>query len=262
MKKFSIGAALSACAISGCLMTSNVAAQDASQLYVGGALTFSEVTVTPGGFNTVGFFSNAVGSQSQDANGISINLGLDNLYQFGNGIRLRGELEFNRSELDGCGGSPLCTAVGGGSANPNLITGSFPGPPGPFAFFYRAEVETYNGFANVFLDFDLPVFDAPLGVFVGGGVGFSVHDVTVSDAVVRGSNSDTEFAWHAGGGVKYAITDSVEIFAAGRYMDLGTSDTPLVSVVGAAPGGNYTLEHTVIEGRVGLNVKLGALFGN
>lgn len=233
-------------------------ATESSQFYVGSALTFSEVTATPGGFNTVGTFSNAFGSDSQDAVGFSFVVGQDNLFQISNDIRVRGELEFNRSGLGTCSGANCTPDPAVGVNEVNFVTNSFPGPPGPSVFFYRVDASSYTAFASVYLDFDLPVFEAPLDLFVGGGVGASHHDVAVYDFVANGTSSDFEFAWHAGGGVKYAVTDSIELIAGARYMNLGTSNTPL----GAGAGGNYTLEFEVVEGRVGMNVKLGPLFGN
>ena len=206
------------------------------EFYLGGAVTYSETDVDSGGFNTAGGFPNFLGD-SEDGVGFSLVMGLDNLVQFGNGVSLRGETEFNWRP------------------DQNYITGSFPGPPGPPTFLYRTSVEeSFSVFANLFVDVE--VF-SPFSVFGGGGIGFAHHDVTTTDFVVAGASSDTEFAYHVGGGVIFDLTQSVSIIGGARYMDLGTSDTPL----DGGASGNYTLDHEVVEGRIGVNIKLGPLAG-
>jgi len=168
-------------------------------------------------------------------------MGMDNMVQFGNGVSLRGETEFNWRP------------------DQNYVTGSFPGPPGPPAFLYRTSVEeSFSIFANLFVDVEI---FSPFSVFAGGGIGLAHHDVSTTDFVVAGASSGSEFAYHVGGGVIFDLTQSVSIVGGARYMDLGTSDTPLASVVGSVPSGNYTLDHEVVEGRIGVNIKLGPLAG-
>jgi len=242
VRYLSIGAAFGACMVAGTLAASDAMAgspTDPTQLYLSGALLFSDYKVTPGGFNTAGPFSNAFGTDHDSTTGISLAVGLDNLVQFTDSIRLRGELELESQ------------------GNPNFVTNSFPGPPGPSTFFYHTDVRSLNGFANLFVDFDMPMIAAPLTAFVGGGIGASNHRVSTNDTVVSGSNSSTEFAWHLGGGLKYAISNNVELFAAARYMDLGKTNT----LLNGGANGNYTLKHNVVEARMGMTIKFGPLFG-
>lgn len=214
-----------------------------SSFYVGGAYSHSWTDIDTGGFNTAGTFTNfdctgtTIGTRtcddSDDASGASVFFGINNIFSFNDSVSVRGEIEYNYRQ--------------GG----DYVTGSFPGAPVP-AFLYSTSVSSYHtGFVNAYLDFKLP--DMPVTLYVGGGLGASRTKVTTTDFVVAGTASDTSFAFNAGGGVKYEAVPGVEVFGDVRYVDLGSTNVPLVG--GAA--GNYTVDHHSTEIRIGLIFKLG-----
>ncbi len=223
-----------------------------SYLYVGGAYAHSWTDIDTGGFNTAGAFTNfdcvgLVGAltcdDTEDASGVSLFLGVTNIFTISENVSVRGELEYNYRN---------------GS---NYVTGSFPGTNPP-AFVYSTVVSDYHsGFVNIYLDMTMP--NMPVTIYAVGGAGFAHSSVATNDTVVAGSASETDFAFNIGAGASYAVSDMIDLFGDVRYVDLGTTNVPLL--IGGAPAGAYTVDHTSVEVRVGVKVKLsdlGNLFGN
>jgi outer membrane immunogenic protein len=104
-----------------------------------------------------------------------------------------------------------------------------PFPPGdPLAGTpYRLKAHTWAIFFNLFLD--IPITEN-FDLYMGGGVGFGVHDYKVSIPAVglsETSHDDLNFAWQVGGGMAYDVADWLTLDLGYRYVDFGTMDTDL-----------------------------------
>ena len=221
-------------------------AQDTSgslSYYIGGSYNFSETDVDAGGFNTFGGFSafdcgsftfgGITCSDSEDIDGWSVFLGVDQLTSISENASLRAEIEY------------------ASYGDANYVSGSFPGtfPPG---FFYSTSVMDLEvGFVNAYLDLHVP--DSPLTVFLGGGLGVARSEISTNDTVVSGSVSDTNFAYNFGAGVRFEIAPNVELFGNARFVNFGETAIPLIGGI----AGEYTLAQTAKEVRIGVIVKLG-----
>lgn len=157
--------------------------------------------------------------------------GAANLVDLGNGVSLRGELEYQKL------------------GKPNMLEDNST----PLSMFYSQDVETNSGFANLWLDFDLPFENTK--VFLGGGLGFSSHSVSSIHSSFFNSNQSTQFAYHVGGGVSHSLSSAVDFVVAGRFRDLGASKLNLQN----NPGGDESMKHTGFEARIGLRYKLESL---
>ena len=135
----------------------------------------------------------------------------------------------------------------------NVTTGSFPGL-NPATFFYNTQIDrAHAGFVNAYLDITVP--NSNWTVSVGGGIGAGFTDISTNDAIVFGSVSDTNFAWNAGGGASYAITERISIFGDVRYIDLGETNTNLTQASNSAPAGRYIFDNRSVEARVGIRFR-------
>ncbi len=139
-------------------------------------------------------------------------------------------------------------AEGFSERNFRFTTNSFPGPPGPITFFYRGTFDAWTVMGNLWVDYplsnvwpDIPVV-RNLVAFGGGGLGTARTQLDMTDGVVAASGRDTNFAWQAGLGLGYAITDWLTLEASYRHIDLGETDVDMTAVVGGAAAGNYDLD--------------------
>ncbi len=120
------------------------------------------------------------------------------------------------------------------------VTGSFQ-PPTP-TFFYQVDyTDRWSAMGNVW--FDLDISDR-LGVYAGGGLGVGGGRISLTDGVVQGRDSFSEFAWQAGGGLIWHCSDCFDVDLGYRYVDYGTATVALSSVFGNAPAGAYDAELT------------------
>lgn len=160
--------------------------------------------------------------------------GAANLIQFSKGASLRGELEYQKLGKPNVIKNECCTTT-------------------PLSAFSSRDIETNSGFANLWLDFDLPIKNTK--VFLGGGVGLSHHSVSSMNSSFFNNGQSTQFAYHFGGGVSHSLSPAVDFVVAGRYRDLGSSKLSLHN----NSGGNRSMQHTGFEARIGLRYKLEAL---
>lgn len=117
-------------------------------------------------------------------------------------------------------------------------TNSFPGPPGPFTFFYEADVDdAWSALGNMWID--VRVCDLLL-LYGGGGLGAAGSHLAVDDTVVTGGEHETDFAYQFGGGIIVPMTDSVEMDLGYRYYDFGSQRIGLD--FGGVPAGHYKAE--------------------
>jgi opacity protein-like surface antigen len=77
------------------------------------------------------------------------------------------------------------------------------------------------------------------GAYVGGGLGGGGYRLFVSDDVATGSGPVGGFAWQAGGGVIWEVTDRMTLDVGYRWFAIDMLSTPLALSDGA-PAGAYT----------------------
>lgn len=93
----------------------------------------------------------------------------------------------------------------------------------------------WSAMANIWRDY--AVTDR-LGLYVGGGIGAggyrgSLDGDLALGATVEGSTGISSFAWQAGGGVCYAITDRVTLDLGYRFFSLDPGQTRIFVTTGA-----------------------------
>jgi hypothetical protein len=125
---------------------------------------------------------------------------------------------------------------------------------------FRAEVSTWSLFNNVWMHFPVhPPFEwifgripilEPLTLYTGAGLGMSASSLTASDTVVSGDDDGYHFAWQAGAGLSYALTEWAHIAVGYRYVDLGSVETDLSD--GPIDSGSFSLDLASHEITTGL----------
>lgn len=139
----------------------------------------------------------------------------------------------------------------------------------PGAFDYHSEVTSWSMMSNLWLDVPIhgavqwlfgriPILE-PLSINGGLGIGIAKTDMFVSDSESIGEAADTKFAWQAGIGIGYALTEQVSFTIGYRYFDLGTLSTALTSA--GVPNGSYSLDLKGNELSFALRVNFYALPG-
>ena len=96
----------------------------------------------------------------------------------------------------------------------------------------------------------VPVLE-PMSLVGNVGLGMAKVDLETSDNVTNGDDSSTEFAWQAGVGLSYALTDTTSFQVGWRYLSLGSVETELTGIIG---GGDFELDLTSHEIVTGLRV--------
>lgn len=195
---------------------------DRDSVYVSFGAGGSWLDGDAGGFNTVGAFSNEGFDDKDNDYALSVAIGHRiPIFLLERKAALRFEL------------------AGTDYHDYNLVTGSFPGQPGPPTFFYQVNVgDMWSTSANLWLD--IPVADR-VELYTGFGLGAAGHQLTVDDTVVSGSKSDTDFMAMFGMGFNVHVTDRMTVDLGWRLQDLGTANVPLEDG-GGGPAGNYVLD--------------------
>lgn len=96
--------------------------------------------------------------------------------------------------------------------------------------------DNWSAMVNVWRDVSLT---RNFGVYGGGGIGaggyrFGLFATDGADVIASGDR-DTAFAWQAGGGILYAVSDRVTLDLGYRYYSVEPTEAPLL--VSMAPGG-------------------------
>lgn len=115
-------------------------------------------------------------------------------------------------------------------------------PSGTSVSPYHSEVESRSFMGNARLDVPLrtpitalfgrlPALE-PLTLYGGGGAGVSWNDIRTSGPANLGDDTTWEFAWQAGAGFGYQLSDTAHLSIGWRYVDLG--DVELDSSCGGA----------------------------
>ncbi len=184
--------------------------------YVAGTVQGAFMDIEAGGFNSQagGFY--AFDSDRDDTLGLGGALGISK--EFGS-FRVRSEIEGMWYE-----------------DQQGMVHGSFPGPPGPAAFFYRSNLdENWSVMGNLWIDLYCNDY---LAWYLGGGTGVSSANLSTNDTQVSGRASDEAFAWQVGTGLLMNISDNCELDLGYRYVDLGTIETDLYVNPGIGGAGN------------------------
>jgi outer membrane protein OmpA-like peptidoglycan-associated protein len=107
-----------------------------------------------------------------------------------------------------------------------------------------ANLNSLVGMANGYLDFNsfLPNFFGSVEPYIDGGIGFAnnnlgtVTNSTGGTAGTLSGSSQTNFAWGAGAGVNFPLTQQLSLDVAYKYLDLGSLKSGNVSTNGFAVG--------------------------
>lgn len=128
---------------------------------------------------------------------------------------------------------------------------------------YRSEVTSWTVFNNARLDFPLyvpvqwafgrlPILE-PMTFYTTVGMGLAINDISSTDNVSKGSETAVSFAWQAGAGFAYELSQYVSVSLGYRYVDLGEADFDLS--VGPTDFGNFTLDVSSHEIATALKVR-------
>lgn len=131
---------------------------------------------------------------------------------------------------------------------------------------YISTVFTWQVMNNFWLDVPL---DAPLRwalgrvpwldplTFEGGaGIGLAGTELETNNNTFRGSTTDYQFAWQAGFGLGYRMTDRVSLNVGYRYLDLGSHSFRLRSGTYPDPLGRMSVDLASHELKFGIRVSL------
>jgi len=120
---------------------------------------------------------------------------------------------------------------------------------------YFTDTSTWSTMANLWVD--IPVYEPlewafgrvpllePLSFYMGGGLGMASTKAETTNGVSRGSERVYNFAYQAGAGLGYALTDYVSLSFGYRYVNLGSDDLELQT--GPNPAGELSLDLAVHE---------------
>jgi opacity protein-like surface antigen len=129
---------------------------------------------------------------------------------------------------------------------------------------YLSRVGSWAVMSNYWMDF--PVHPAvarllgrvpliePMSFYAGAGVGLGSTSVDVTNNAAFGAEDSLHFAWQAGMGFGYELTDRVAVSLGYRYVALGSHEMTLVDSVGD-PVGNFSLDLSAHELAFGLRVR-------
>jgi len=120
------------------------------------------------------------------------------------------------------------------NSNAAAINAGVPGSFLPGTNEYTADIESWVGLANMYVDLGTYMCITP---FIGGGIGLAsvsvngLKDVNVpNNSVFYGADhSQTNFAWAVYGGLAYDVNPSVTLDLSYRYLDLGDARSGTVT---------------------------------
>lgn len=82
----------------------------------------------------------------------------------------------------------------------------------------KNKTQTYAGFLNAYYDIPTGIALTP---YIGAGIGLAHSKSTLTNDVVKYSNSNTSFAWQLAAGLNYALTDNWVADLGYRYTNYG-----------------------------------------
>ncbi|MEM7212075.1 MAG: hypothetical protein AAF479_09290, partial [Pseudomonadota bacterium] len=133
---------------------------------------------------------------------------------------------------------------GNGAGNEVLASGS--------------NVSAFSAFANVFIDADTLIGNG-ITPYIGGGVGIARtnFDIVYGGAGLNLNDTDTSFAWHVTGGVKYALNQRTSVFTDVGYRQIVNASSIRrrgATALSGAAGGSFEDSIDNIAVRVGISV--------
>ena len=87
-----------------------------------------------------------------------------------------------------------------------------------FDGYVKSKTQTYAGFLNAYYDIQTGTKLTP---YIGAGIGLAHNKSSLSDDVLKYSNSNWSFAWQLAAGLNYPLTDSLVADLGYRYTDYG-----------------------------------------
>ena len=110
-------------------------------------------------------------------------------------------------------------------------------PPTPTFFYSVRASDGWSVMTNAWRDWYLT---ERLGFYTGGGIGAGGYRLSVDDSVVSGYGHVGGFAWQAGTGTTYRITNRTTIDLGYRFFDTVSDSLPLtLGGPGGPPAGSY-----------------------
>ena len=110
-------------------------------------------------------------------------------------------------------------------------------PPTPTFFYSVRASDGWSVMTNAWRDWYLT---ERLGFYGGGGIGAGGYRLSVDDSVVSGYGHVDGFAWQAGTGTTYRITNRTTIDLGYRFFDTVSDSLPLtLGGPGGPPAGSY-----------------------
>jgi opacity protein-like surface antigen len=110
-------------------------------------------------------------------------------------------------------------------------------PPTPTYFYSVRATDGWSVMTNAWRDWYLT---ERLGFYTGGGIGAGGYRLSVDDSVVSGYGHVGGFAWQAGTGTTYRITNRTTLDLGYRFFDTVSDSLPLTAIgSGGAPAGSY-----------------------
>jgi len=205
-------------------------AQADQRFYFGVDIGDGALNLDYDGFNTVGIFSNLDEGREGASTTTRLVFGSEDAYVFGN-LRISPEAEITYSR------------------GINTFSNSFPGPPGPFAFFYRGEMESLSVGLMVWADLaDNGVIELQGGI----GAGTSLVDFQTTDFVVGADDIQSVNYGTIALRANFELSDRVDLSFGVRHTEYGSANFGLVSNVGNVPAGNIIVDRSSTEISLGL----------
>ena len=110
-------------------------------------------------------------------------------------------------------------------------------PPTPTYFYSVRATDGWSVMANAWRDWS---FTDRLGFYGGGGIGAGGYRLSVNDTAVSGYGHMGGFAWQAGTGTTYRVTERTTIDLGYRFFDTVSDSLPLTIIgSGGLPAGSY-----------------------
>ncbi len=214
-----------------CVVMSNAGTAYAVERYATFSFMLPSSEYEFGGQNTVGGFSNA-DTQASGTIGFQATYGLEDAFSIGVlPVSAEFDLAFLKSE--------------------KITSASFPGLPSP-TFFYDSDVKTLRLGASFWSPF---ITGKGYKTELGVGLGVVYRDISTTDGVSSGANSDTAGYGQIGVRHVWEVSKSSEMIIGLNYVYTGETNVPLS--FGGSAAGNLTQRSDSVELSVGYRILLG-----
>jgi len=197
MKHLKAAVCLGLCLGIGLLWCPPAGAAGSVRFYLGGEGVYSFSTLTSGGFNTAGPFTN-IGSDANNAFGGGAHLGL----QFSGVVRLDFGYHYR-------GGLHYTT-----DSYVDVIE----------HYYYETDFDANILMGSIYVS---PFPDYAFSPYVGAGVGAAMIKMATDDMVVSGEVSQTKLAWQLEAGLQVNLSDNFVVHIGYRYLNMGTANLRL-----------------------------------